>query len=231
MKAPLILAPIADGLWHSEHDLFLPGGVHFRTRMVVMATGGDSRTPDLTLYGSVPMDAAHDAGLRALGNVTRIVAPNSFHHLYAGPAREQFAAAEFFITPALQKKRASLRGNVIQPGAEPRFGAVQGLVLGGMPKLDELVMFHGASGTLLVTDLVFNILEYKGWQAGVMFRLVGAHKKLAQSRMLKAVVRDRAAMASSLERLFSWDFDRVVMAHGDMVAQGGKDKLAALLRP
>src|SRR5690606_30249989 len=148
---------------------------------------------------------------------------------YARPACERFPGAEFFVTQALKKKRESLSGTVIQAGGEPSFGEAQSLVLGGMPKLDELVMLHQPSRTLLVTDLVFNILEYKGWQAGVMFRLVGTHKKLAQSRMFGAVVRDRAALEASMERMFGWDFDRVIMAHGEILERGGKDKLAALL--
>ncbi len=224
MDQPKVLEELTPGVWHSEHDLFLPGGVHFRTRMTVLDTDDG-----LLLHGPVPMDDAHAEGVSRLGNVTRVLAPNSFHHLYARPAIDRFPEAKLLLGAALSKKRPKLSGSVVEQGSEPKLGGAQCLVLGGMPKLDEVIVLHPATRTLVVTDLVFNILEYKGWLSGLVFRMTGTHKKLAQSRLFRSVIKQRAAYQQSLEQILGWDFDRVVMAHGEVIQQGGKDRLAAVL--
>ena len=224
MDEPKVLEALAPGVWHSEHDLFLPGGVHFRTRMTVLDTGDG-----LMLHGPVPMDAAHAERVSKLGEVKHIVAPNSFHHLYARPAADKFPTAKLWRGEALARKRPNLEGEMIVAGREPTFGEVKSLVLGGMPKLDEVIVLHPATRTLVVTDLVFNILEYKGWLSGVMFRLTGTHKKLAQSRLFRSVIKQRAAYEQSLQEILSWDFDRVVMAHGEVLDRAGKDRLVQVL--
>jgi hypothetical protein len=45
--------------------------------------------------------------------------------------------------------------------------------------------------------------------------------------MLRALVRDRPALRASVERILQWDFDRVVVTHGDVLEHGGKDALRA----
>ena len=40
-------------------------------------------------------------------------------------------------------------------------------------------------------------------------------------------VRDRAAAASSFAAILAWDFDRVVVTHGDVLKTGGHDAVAA----
>ncbi|MCA9640445.1 MAG: DUF4336 domain-containing protein, partial [Myxococcales bacterium] len=212
MEQPKVLEELAPGVWHSEHDLFLLGAVHFRTRMTVLDTGDG-----LMLHGPVPLDEAQAERIAKLGDVKHIVAPNSFHHLYARPAADKFPAAKLWRGEALVTKRPNLQGEVIVAGSEPSFGETKSLVVGGMPKLDEVVVLHPGTRTLVVTDLVFNILEYKGWLSGVMFRLTGTHKKLAQSRLLRSAIKQRAAYEQSLQEILSWDFERVVMAHGEVM--------------
>jgi len=37
--------------------------------------------------------------------------------------------------------------------------------------------------------------------------------------------RDRAAARAVLERVLSWDFDRIVVAHGQVLEHGGREAL------
>lgn len=46
---------------------------------------------------------------------------------------------------------------------------------------------------------------------------------------MKASVKDRAAFESSLGTILGWDFDRVIVGHGDVIESGGKAKLRAAL--
>ena len=49
------------------------------------------------------------------------------------------------------------------------------------------------------------------WMAGVN------KGKLAQSRLWRSLTKDRAAAGRSVEKMLEWEFERVVLAHGDFV--------------
>jgi hypothetical protein len=69
-----------------------------------------------------------------------------------------------------------------------------------------------------------------GWMSPVAFRLTGTWNKTSQSRLWRAVVKDREAMASSIREVLSQDFDRVIVAHGDVIERGGPRILADAAR-
>ena len=48
---------------------------------------------------------------------------------------------------------------------------------------------------------------------------------MAQTKLLRSTIRDRAAARRSIDRVLAWDFDRVVMAHGQVLDHGGKEAL------
>lgn len=223
-----MLEPIVEGLWHDQFDLVVPPGLHMRGRMVV-ARLADGR---LWIWSPIPIDAELARRIEALGEVGHIVAPNALHHLHFAAAAARFPRAERWIAPALVRKRPDLASCRTLADAPPAAWAadLDQLRVEGEPKLDEVVFLHRASKTLIVTDLVFNVLEYRGWFSGLVFRMVGAHRRLAQSRAMRMLVRDRAAAAASVRRILAWDFERIVMAHGEIVDHDARPRLSEALR-
>jgi hypothetical protein len=57
-------------------------------------------------------------------------------------------------------------------------------------------------------------------------KLLRSYGRLAPSKLDPLLIRDRRAARESLERILAWDFDRVIVAHGDVQERGGH----ALLR-
>jgi hypothetical protein len=55
-----------------------------------------------------------------------------------------------------------------------------------------------------------------GWRAGVR-----------PTPAFRATTTDRDAARESIERILRWDFDRIVIGHGEMVETGGKAALRA----
>ncbi len=222
-----MLEPIADGLWQDQFDLFIPPRVHFRGRMVVarLADGG------LWLWSPIPIDDALAAQITALGEVACVVAPNALHHLHFTAALERFGGARGWIVPKLATKRPALAGHQPLGDTPPAAWAADfdQHRIAGAPGLDEVVFFHRASKSLLVTDLVFNILEYRGWISGLVFRMAGVHKRLAQSRLLRTLTKDRAAAAASAQRILAWDFERVIMAHGEIIEEDARARMTEAL--
>ena len=54
-------------------------------------------------------------------------------------------------------------------------------------------------------------------------RLIRSYGRFGPSTLDPWLIRDRAAARASLERILAWDFDRVIVAHGDVLERGGHD--------
>lgn len=223
------LLRLADGVHALESHLRVAPGFHLPVRSTLLGLTGGA----LLVISPLRMDDALAAQVEALGRVTHIVAPNKFHHLFVGEAAARWPQAQVHLAPGLPAKLVKLGRQVPphHPLPESMPSEVQAIPIGGMPALDETLFFHAPSRTLVVTDLVFNVLgPTEGLLTGLILRLVGAHQKLAQGIELRFMMRHRDSTRESLERVMALDFTRVVMAHGEVVEVDAKDRLRHALR-
>jgi hypothetical protein len=56
-------------------------------------------------------------------------------------------------------------------------------------------------------------------------RLNGGYGRFGTTRMLRSSFRDRKALRASIDRILAWDFDRVVVTHGEVLERGGRKAL------
>ena len=221
-----LLRPLAPDLWVAERT-FRNGLVDLAVRMTVLR----QRDGSLLLHSVVELDRALRAELDALGPVRSIVAPNLHHHLFAADYPTGYPDARLYAAPGLPLKRPDLKFaeelTDIAPAAW-RTDLEQHLFRGA-PFLNEVVFFHPASRTLVLTDLVMNVAKGDAHGAARLFFLVvGAEGRFGPHRLLRYLfIRDRAAARGSVERILAWDFDRVVMSHGRVLDTGGRDAFRA----
>jgi hypothetical protein len=212
----MALIPIAHDLWHVQAPAMrLPGGVRMPVASTLMRVADGS----LLLYSPVPLDNDDVRAIGQLGEVRHLIAPSLWHHLHVAAARERFDRARVHAAPGLASKRADLHidhelGDEAQPWGE----AIELCTIAGAPKLNEVVLLHRPSGTLVCADLVFNITRPENFVSRMLFSLTGVNGQLAQSRVWKAAVRDRAAARASIERLLAWPIARIAPCHGGVVA-------------
>ena len=184
----------------------------------------------LWLHSPLPLDESMAASITALGPVAHIVAPNCFHHLNIGPASERFPKAKVHAPHGLRAKRPDLRIDHDLQSGPNRWPTLDAVRIAGAPELDEFVFIHHPSATLIVTDLVFNIHEAKGMMLPLVLRMVGAWKRLNQSRIWRRYTKDRAAAATSVKAVLDHELRRVIPAHGDVLeAADARDQLATAL--
>jgi hypothetical protein len=158
-----------------------------------------------------------------------VVAPNLFHHLYAKQAAENLNVDTVFVAPGLEKKRPDIPWPVVLGDKTWIYqDELPMLLIEGMPGMNECVFFHKESKTLIVTDLLFNLSNLSGISA-LPFKILGTCNRPAVSRLLHAVTRDKKALKKSLQKILSWDFDRLVMAHGSIIESGAKKILTEAL--
>lgn len=217
------LLPVAPAVFHATSSLRLPGFVHFPIRMTVLRTARG-----VVVVSPIEIDDALAAEVDALGPVRAIVAPNALHHLFLDGARRRWPGARLLGAPALRDKRKDLAFDGALDDIDEEIEVVR---IDGAPVVDEHVLLHGPSRTLVVTDLVFNVHRAANVVTWFVFAIVaGAYRRLGQSRMWRFFTKDRAAAAASLRRVLAWDFDRLVVAHGDVVESGAKAALEAATR-
>jgi hypothetical protein len=120
---------------------------------------------------------------------------------------------------------AALAEGALAPG-------ISALALHGAPSIDEFLVYHAASRTLVVTDLVFNVRRAVNFATWLVFALVaGTLGRLAPSRVWRWAVKDRRAFRASLTRALALDCERVVVAHGELVERDAKAALSTALAP
>jgi len=198
-------------------------GLEVGTRMTVIRLGGAR----LLLHSPVALDPELRRELDSLGRVCFVVAPNRVHHLYAGQVAEAYPEARLWVAPGLERKRPDLRFVAVlgdEAPAEWR-GELEQVFFRGRPYENEVVFFHRASRTLILCDLAFNFGPSAAAPTRLLMRLLRSYGRFGPSKLDPLLIRDRRAARESLERILDWDFDRVVVAHGDVLESGGREAL------
>ena len=197
------------------------GGLELGTRTSLVRLPGGG----LWLLSPGPLDGVAREAIGKLGPVRAIVVPNLLHHLYAADAAAAFPDARVFAVPGIEAKQPKLRIDE-RLGAEPPAlwrGALEQVAVAGAPRMGETVFFHAASKTLFLTDLAFN-LHPQDFFTRLFMRVNGGLDRFGPTRIFRySLLRDRAALRGSLERIFRWDFERIVVTHGEIVAHGGRE--------
>ena len=200
-------------------------GLEVGTRMTVIRLADGS----LLLHSPVPLDPGLCAALDALGRVRFAVAPNRMHHLYAGEVVRAYPQARLWVGPGVQEKRPDLEAaGVLGDEAPPEWrGQLDQTFFRGRPYENEVVFLHRASRTLILCDLAFNFGPQLPLTTRLVARLLGSYRRFGPSRFDPLLIRDRRAARRSLERILAWDFERVVLAHGDVLESDGRSALRA----
>lgn len=212
-----MLTQIADGVHAFETTLSLPLGLRLPTRATVLRLADQS----LLLHSPVPIDEATGRAIDALGEVRAIVAPSLIHFLFLRAAAERYPKARVYALPALRKKVGGLPGVDVLETSERAapFPGIASTFLAGAPTISETVFFHEASGSLVCTDMVFNITRPATFGTRFFLTCVGCNARLGQSRVWRVLGRDKDALARATRRVFDFPFERVVMGHGDVVTE------------
>jgi hypothetical protein len=214
-----MLTRLHDTLWAiATPHRFL--GLHLGTRMTVVALPGGG----LLLHSPVALTEPLRAAVDALGEVRHIVCPNLFHHVYAEPWTAAYPRARLYGPEGLAKKRPDLPAmRLLSEPPDPEWkDDLVPLRIEGCD-LAETVFVHPASRTVISADLTENFATSDHLPTRVYLQLAGIHGRVGFSRLLRFLYRDHAAARASVERLLDHDFDRLVLAHGDILDRGGKD--------
>lgn len=212
-------------------------------------------TGSLAVFSPVALTSAVHQKLNSLGSVRYIVALNVGHHLSLTEWATAFPQAEVIGMEGLPEKREKSKATKGTRFSRV-FTAENRGALRISPEFDdefeyeympasankEIVFFHKPTRTMIQADLLLNLPateQYSkvpgGHEAGFLGKVLGGvfntqGDMLWQKRALWYGVgsKNRPAFAESLKTILSWDFDRIIPCHGDVIETGGTYKLEQL---
>lgn len=196
---------------------FRLAGVEIGSRMTIV------QLPD-GLWIHSPIDLApFRAEIDALGPVRYIVAPNKYHYLGLEEWSVAYPEALVYAAPGIKPFKNVRIHRTLDDEPIPEWQPhLEHTLLHGSKIATEAIFLHAASRTLILTDTAFNIPSDRDFFTRLAGRLLGVLDHFGPSRTYKLALRDKSAAHASLEKVLSWDFDRVIISHGPIQESGGK---------
>lgn len=214
---------------HSESLWTLEGDWQespLRRRMTILKAANGS----LVVHSAMALPEPYLAEINLFGAVEAIVIPNSFHDSEAPWFAQRFPQAQVFAPKSCLKKamKSCRRERIFALETDwattPWVNDVIVIPIPGLRWLSESFLFHKASRTLVVCDLAFNMRldAFKGIERAFMrWNRVG--QGFGPSRLASSVfTRDPETAKAAFESILQYDFDRVVVSHGQIIETGGK---------
>jgi hypothetical protein len=175
-----------------------------------------------------------------------MIAPDMQHHLFLGPWHQAYPDAKVIGPEGLPEKRATqknenvpfsyvfTKNNARDMKIDPEFDADFDYEYVHGHASQELVFNYRPEKTLIEADLMFNLPATEQYSragetvgSGLLTRIftsINSTSSVWQKRFIwyAASSKDRPAFNRSIARIEKWDFDKIIVCHGDVIESGGK---------
>jgi len=214
----------AKNVWIIDGPSVRDMGFMFTTRMTVVKLSSGS------LWVNSPVPVPFDTLKRVaeLGPVRYLVAATPRHAWRLASWHTLFPEAQLWVprtTPFTLKKGHLAFTGIL--GDEPPQGwasDLDQLAFKGSPLIEEVLFFHKASHTVILDDLIqIHPIEKGRPFRNALFKLEGVASPHGGVGLdIRLSFTNRKLARQSLEKLLSWDFDKLVIAHGACVEKDAK---------
>lgn len=212
-----------DAIWIKEYPIHY-AGVDFNSRMTVVRLANGN----LFIHSPCEIDEITKSLIERIGNVEFIVAPGSYHYLYIESAQKAFPDAETFICPGIERKKPEIEFDwLLSDRPDERWeNDFDQVLVRGNKIIWEVAFYHKSTRTLILVDLIENITdetEGVSWTLKLWWKLVFRmwnNPKPAPEYQLGW--KDKKAASKSLKRILDWDFERIIISHGDLIEENAK---------
>jgi glyoxylase-like metal-dependent hydrolase (beta-lactamase superfamily II) len=206
------------GIW-TFHQRLSVLGAEIGTRMTVVRL----RDGGLLVHSPIRLTHEIEQKLASLGRVAHVLAPNLDHYLFVGDFKKRYPEARFYAAPGVAPKLPEVSFD-----AELRFGEIAPLDDDGVEQawfrsnheLQELVLLHRATNTLITSDLAFNMQATDGLVSEVMLRLNDSYKSFGPSRVCRSHITERRMARSDVDAILAMKPERAIVAHGEILTAG-----------
>ncbi len=211
---------IAENLWLLHYKLPILGEYLGRNVTIIRLSSGE-----LVIHSTGPFSPEDVAAINALGKPAYLVEAITLHDTFAKEGRAAFPNLPF-LAPDGFSETVGFPTETLGHAPAAWEGELDVLELAGKSAAKEFVFLHRPSRTLIVTDLLFNVEADAPLGVRMASLLqVGLQHSPGVPRPEKLTVGDEDAFTGSLDTIMRWDFDRVIVGHGEPIETGGKARL------
>jgi hypothetical protein len=231
------LKPVAEDVWiidgpeiRMDYALGLKFG--FPSRATVI------RLPDgLWVHSPTALTPELERAVTTLGPVRWLIAPNTIHYWWVADWKARFPQARTYAAPGVRersRRRFTAWDEDLGDAPPEAWAGAIGQALAPGSVVSEVIFHHGASRTLLLTDLIENFEPDRttclGWR--LMTRLAGCADPhgSAPFDMRLTYLPHRADVRSAVRRALDWSPARAILAHGRWYEAGAEAELARAFR-
>lgn len=219
---------VSGNIWLLEYPVRFGGMDLFGRTTIIRLENGD-----LIVHDPCKIDDSTKAKIDEIGIVKYIIAPGSYHHLFVADFQKKYPNAETFLCPGLERKRPDIKFEwVLGNKPDHRWeDDIDQVLVQGTKHIWEVAFFHKSSRTLILVDLLENIGDDYGHEAGLLlrfwwkgiFRMWNNPKAAPEYQMGWG---NREIVKISLNKILSWDARRVIIAHGENIEEHVRETLA-----
>ena len=210
-------------IWLREYPVRY-AGTRFLARMTVLRMDSGK----LLIHSPCDIDDSLHAEISGLGEVSYLVAPGTFHYLYIEPAQARYPNAQTYVCPGIEKKRPEIRFDwILSDRSPPEWAAeLEQVLVHGARFIAEVAMFDRPTRTLLLVDLIENIGDQTpgtDWALRAWWKFVTRMwNRAAPAPEYRIGWGAKKIVGAALARILAWDFERVIIAHGDLIEHDAK---------
>jgi hypothetical protein len=227
MSMSALTVVVDDKIWTMDRPVWF-SGVRQRARTTIVRLEDGS----LLVHSPAPPSDALAEQLRALGPVRWLVVPNCWHHLGTPAAAAHFPEAQVVGPASALKRNKALRLHLDIHDAQffERVPEFEALPLRGVPFLDETVLYHRPTQTLLGADIVLRACAQDHWTYRLAARITGFYERVRVPPDVRWSKPDKTAAARSIHTMLERPAQRLIVGHADVIEEGCRDRLARAWR-
>ena len=201
-------------------------GINFG-RNVTLLRLGDGR---VVIHSTAPFTKNDVEAIRRFGEPAWLVDASLLHDTFAKEGRLAFPDLPYLAPNGFGK----VSGIPVQSLADPPGDwkdEIDILKIDGH-RMSEHLFLHRRSATLVVSDLFFSFpVETRGWPRFFVRQIMRLPRLFGVSAFFRFLtIQDRAAFERSMRALMRWNFDRLIVAHGDPIEKEARPLVERALR-
>jgi hypothetical protein len=211
--------------------------VGMRTTIVKLPSGA------LAVFSPIAFTPSIKATLEKLGNnVEYLIAPDMEHHMFLGAWAAAYPKARLLGPEGMEVKEKDLTFSTIFTknglSVSPEFDAEFEYIFAAQHPTKELVFLAKKDKAIILADFIFNLPSYeqfsqsaKGQEAdkGIFTKIFAGIMNTKgeatwQKRFLwYTMSAARENLNESAKIIDGWEFDKIIVAHGDVIEGNGKE--------
>jgi len=215
---------LADNLWLLTYPLKVIGADIMRNVAVIRLASGK-----LLIHSTAPFLAKDIEAIQKAGEPSWLVEAMLDHDTFSNAGRNTFTAIPFFAPPGFEKRVSFPVQSLAEPPEEwsPEIAIMK---IEGNLSFNEYILLHRPSRTLIVADLIFNYRKAPSrWTKLLLYPALGFRHAPGMSKRFCGAIKDKDAFRRSLDQLLDWDFERIIVGHGQVVEPHEIDTVRKML--